>query len=478
MDSIDPLVAFKRELKKVQILGGTMSIVTSYKEYTEKVLSSKRDIDTTVEFGDYIIIGMFGAASDVASATFVSVPKGISVYPADGEDIDSLVSISIERLSTLKIDPEIRWVWKTMKDFSPLEEQKSLEAGFISKPFYQFYAFLIANPQELRQFLSRMHGQEQGLVEDYLPYGVSSCRKDFISGEDKKPCNFIEKWGYQEKIQEKTTKGIETLRRFRNIEHLFTLPSIARQIIDTAKDPLLCASKMARIIEKDPVLTSRILKVVNSAFYGFHRKVDSIGHAIVILGNDEVTNLAFSIAAYRIMENISPQKAQMLWEHSLMVAHLCQWVGLIIGCEEEEKDLLYTTGLLHDLGKIAFFQRGEDIGSLDKASSLEELALEEMKTGLSHAEMGAYIVDRWNLPKDIVDGLMTHHIPHRSTHMPISIALHLADLIAHNGEIDIDSINSGAVRYMNEKGIKLISNDIVTKVYEDIKVKVKIVLEN
>jgi len=366
MDSIDPLVAFKRELKKVQILGGTMSIVTSYKEYTEKVLSSKRDIDTTVEFGDYIIIGMFGAASDVASATFVSVPKGISVYPTDGEDIDSLVSISIERLSTLKIDPEIRWVWKTMKDFSPLEEQKSLEAGFISKPFYQFYAFLIANPQELRQFLSRMHGQEQGLVEDYLPYGVSSCRKDFISGEDKKPCNFIEKWGYQEKIQEKTTKGIETLRRFRNIEHLFTLPSIARQIIDT----------------------------------------------------------------------------------------------------------------LHDLGKIAFFQRGEDIGSLDKASSLEELALEEMKTGLSHAEMGAYIVDRWNLPKDIVDGLMTHHIPHRSTHMPISIALHLADLIAHNGEIDIDSINSGAVRYMNEKGIKLISNDIVTKVYEDIKVKVKIVLEN
>ncbi|MEA3221779.1 MAG: HDOD domain-containing protein [Thermodesulfobacteriota bacterium] len=476
MDSVNPLAAFKRELKKVQILGGTMSFVTTYKEYTEKALSSKRDIDTSVEFKNYVIIGMFGAGPDVASATFVSIPKGISVYPTDGGDIDSLVSISIERLSTLKIGPEIRWAWKTMKDFSPLEEQKSPEARFISKPFYQFYAFLAAHPQELGQFLSKAPGREQRLVEDHLPYGVSSCLKDFIPSEDKKPCNLIEEWGYQEKIQEKTTKGMETLRRFRNIEHLFTLPSISRQIIDIAKDPLLCASKMARIIEKDPVLTSKILKVVNSAFYGFHRKVDSIGHAIVILGNDEVTNLAFSIAVYRIMENISPKKAQMLWEHSLMVAHLSQWVGLSIGCEE--KDLLYTIGLLHDLGKIAFFQRGEDIGSLDRASSLEDLALEEMETGLSHAEMGAYIIDRWNLPKGIVNGLITHHMPHRSTHMPISIALHLADLIAHRGEIDIDSVNSGAVRYMNEKGIELISNDIVTKVYDDIKVKVKIVLEN
>ncbi len=474
MGDLKNLEALEVELKKVETLNGSMTIVAAPKEYARKVFSLKRDLDTAVIIKGHVVVGIFGVSPDLASAMFHAVPKGMAFYPKDGEDIHVLVSTAIDRLKISEAPKGIRSIYEKIRPTRSTEVRPEPDKRFISSPFYQFYAFLAA---KFSAAAALSDGLER-LLYEYVPYGLLNSVKTNEGAAGLKPEDvdrYINDWGFEERYEAKIELGNKTLRRFRNVEHLFTLPSISRQIMNVSDDPLLSASKMAKIIEKDPVLTSKILKVVNSAFYGFPRKIESVEHAVVILGNDEVVNLAFSIAISRIVRDVSPAKAQALWEHSLQVAFLSHWLAPRIG--HERKDLVYTVGLLHDLGKIVFLQGGDTLENLDDISTIEDLAEEESSTGLSHAEMGAYVAERWNLPEGIVDGIHFHHVPMLSSRLPVAITVHLADCIAHLGYIDMDMVNAGVIRHIKDQGVQLISNEVVEEVYLDIKSKVKFILE-
>ena len=475
MIETDILAPLGIELEKVRSFGGSMSIIVIPERYADKALGSKRNVDTALRYKEYLVIGLFGMEADEASALFLSIPKGISVYPQDGPDIQTLFFEAVERLQEMGSSPWVKRLWDSIKETKSMERQEDPESRFISASFYQFFSLLDSHPNELARIMADMNETDQHWVKDYLPYGlVTALDRDTCSkGEDVS--GLLQEWQYREKLAVKQNKGKKTLRKFRNIEHFFTLPSISQEIIELANDTLLAASKMARIIEKDPVLTSRLLKVVNSAFYGFHRQIDSIEHAIVILGNDEVVNLAFSIAIHKVLETISPDNAQKLWEHSLVVAHLSQWLGPLMGYKS--KDKIYTAGLLHDFGKIVFMQRGHFISDLDTPSSLEDLAKEEMDSGLSHAEMGAYVAERWNLPAGIVDALLCHHHPGKAKDAELSVTIHLADVIAHNGTIDMGKLNYAAVRVLSQRKGPQLSQDMVSKMYQEILGRVQLVLD-
>ena len=474
MGEVSNLDALEVELKKVEALDGSMTIVAAPKEYAEKVFSLKRDVDTAVIIKDHVIVGILGVSPDLASAIFHAIPKGMAFYPKDGRDVHTLVSTAVDRLKISEAPKGIRIIYEKIRPQKATDIKSEEDKRFISSPFYQFYAFLarkLASSGTLSEGVKR-------LLYEYVPYGMlnkEGADDEAGSLNPEEVDKYINNWGYEERYEAKIEQGKKTLRRFRNIEHLFTLPSISRQIMNVSDDPLLSASKMAKIIEKDPVLTSKILKVVNSAFYGFPRKIESVEHAVVILGNEEVVNLAFSIAVSRIVHDVSPAKAQALWEHSLQVAFLSHWLAPRIG--HERKDLVYTVGLLHDLGKIVFLQGGDNMGNLDNMSTIDDLAEEEGKTGLSHAEMGAYLAERWNLPEAIVDGIHAHHMPMLSSRVPIAITVHLADCIAHIGYIDMDMVNAGVIRFVKEQGLQFISNEVIEEVYLDIKSKVKFILE-
>ncbi len=475
---MDAFAALELELKKVSALGGTMAFVVVPQQYVDKALACKRDLDTAITYREYVVIGMFGVGVDEAAALFLSVPKGVSVYPKDGDDVQVLFFVAMERLRRMDSSPWVRRLWDTIKETKTCETRESPENRFILSSFYQFYAFLASHTAELGTIFSNMGHLEQDWVKDLLPYGIArdiheAVPKAALKVEDLNA--LIDGWGYQARMEEKQVQGEKTLRKFRNIEHLFTLPSISRQIIDIARDPLLSASNMASLIEKDPVLTSKLLKVVNSAFYGFHRQIDSVEHAVVILGNVEVINLAFSIAVFKIMKDISRADAQQLWEHSLTVAHLSQWLGPIMGCTAG--DQIYTLGLLHDLGKIVFLQSNEHIGTLSACSSLEDLAAEEQASGLSHAEMGAYVAERWNLPEGIVDGLLSHHIPGKAKFREQAMTVHLADGIAHNMSLDLDRLSNAAVSFLAHKKGAALTADMVHKAYENISTRVRYILD-
>ncbi len=471
MKETDILAPLTIELQKVCSLGGNMSIVVVPEKYADRALGYTRDVDTALKYQEYLIIGLFGMEADEAATLFLSIPKGIAVYPQDGKDIKTLFFGAMERLRVKGTSPWAKRLWETINESNAMERQPDPENRFISASFYQFLSTLVSHPEELSRIMADMNDTEQHWVRDYLPYGLGSTLNNAGGCEGLDVSVLFEEWQYREKTAHKLETGKKTLRKFRNIEHLFTLPSISREIIDVARDPLLAASKMARIIERDPVLTSRLLKVVNSAFYGFHRQIDSVEHAIVILGNDEVVNLAFSIAIYKILETISPCHAQRLWEHSLIVAHLSQWLGPLLGYKS--KDKIYTVGLLHDFGKIVFLQRGHYISDIDTPSSLQDLAQEEKDSGLSHAEMGAYIAERWNLPEGIVDALVSHHLPGKAKDKALAVTIHVADIIAHNGKIDMSQLNNAAVRFLSQRKGPPISQELVCRTYEKVTERVK-----
>ncbi|HQM21151.1 MAG TPA: HDOD domain-containing protein [Deltaproteobacteria bacterium] len=475
MEHTDVLAPLGIELQKIRSLGGSMSIVVVPERYADKALGYKRDVDTVVRMRDYLVIGLFNTQADEASARFLSLPKGIAVHPQDGNDIETLFIEALERLRFTGTSPWVKRLWDSIKDIKNYECKDDQESRFISSTFYQFLAFLAAHPNELQYMLEDQASPDLSWVKEYIPFGIWSSPESVRPVTQADITTLFHAWHYKEKMDAKREKGKNTLRRFRNIEHLFTLPSISQEIIDLAGDTLLAASKMAGIIERDPVLTSRILKVVNSAFYGFHRQIDSVEQAVVILGNDEVINLAFSIAIHKVLETISPQAAKRLWEHSLVVAHLSQWLGPHLSCTNKQRS--YTVGLLHDLGKIVFMQRGYFIGGFEGPASLEDLASEERDSGISHAEMGAYIAERWNLPEAIVDGLMNHHLPSKARNMSLAVTVHIADVLAHCGRLDASKINTAAGKFFSESKAASISRETFSRTVENVTQRVKTILE-
>ena len=476
MEIKDILAPLDVELKKVSMLGGCMAVVVVPFENMDMAIRAKRETDTAIRCSNYLVLGVFGMGADDASTQFLSIPKGIAVFPKDGKDIQGLFFEAVERLNLSKGNsPWVKSLWESIKETAIPDTDGDGEAKFLTNTFYQFYAFMASHPGGLGQIVATMSQADRHWVEDLMPFGMVSGFTQPGTVPEGDLTQLIESWNYKEKLERKCEQARMTLRKFRTIEHLFTLPSISREIIEMTGDPLVAASSMAKIIEKDPVLTSRLLKVVNSAFYGFRRQIVSVEHAVVILGNDEVVNLAFSIAVHQIMDRIAPKQGVLLWEHSLMVAHLAQWLGPLLGCTAG--NALYTLGLLHDFGKILFLQRGYTPGDLTAMSSLQDLAGEERETGMSHAEMGAFIAERWNLPEDIVDGLLCHHLPSKAKDICLAVTIHLADTIAHSSVLSLGEVNTAAARFLSSDMMVQLSEEVVTKRHEYTHTRVKALLD-
>ena len=471
-EKIHPL---EMEIKKVAVLGGRMAIVAVPSGFKEKVISSRRDMDTHVSYLDYELIVMIGASVNEASATFMSVPKGIAIYPLDGTDPYSLVFLAIERLNQIGNTKWAKSIWESIKEISTAEHKDNPEIRFVCSTFYQFYSFIAKEADVSGKIINEMPPFSKECIKELLPAGVVGRISRQDQPEEKDLDSVLENWSYADKFEKKKKTGSQTLNKFRNFEQLNTLPAISHKIIGIARDPDASASRMASIIESDPAITSKVLKVVNSAFYGFHRKIESVEHAIVILGNNEVINLSISIALNKFILNIPSSKTRKLWMHCLLTGHLSYWLGAFLGCREA--DLTYTIGLLHDIGKIALIQQEGYSVDVDRYSDIDELALEERQYGLSHAELGAYIADRWQLPEDIVDGLRAHHLPAFAVNRPLAVTIHMADYIAHTRHLDTDMINYYAAEFLRRPNISL-SLDIIPKTYDDMKKKAGMILSS
>jgi HD-like signal output (HDOD) protein len=228
----------------------------------------------------------------------------------------------------------------------------------------------------------------------------------------------------------------------REISHIATLPEITMKIVELVEDPKSTAQDLHRVISNDPALCSRILKVVNSSFYGLPGQIGSINRAIVMLGLNAVKNIAIAASLAKLFrggELTTSFSARDLWTHSNITAAGAKLIAnsLRIGLSDEA----FLAGLIHDIGVMVEMQydrtklievfRGT--GADDKGVPANDmLACENSIFGATHQEFGAGLCEKWKFPKSFALVTGYHHRPMElsSDNRTLSCIVYVADRLA------------------------------------------------
>jgi len=199
------------------------------------------------------------------------------------------------------------------------------------------------------------------------------------------------------------------------IGDIATLPEVTAQIIAAVDDPKSTAHDLHNIIKNDPALATKILKVVNSAFYGLPGQVSDLDRAIVLLGLSAVKNIAISASISRLFtaEKISDQfSARDIWRHSVGVAVATRQFCTIIGRKSSAEEA-FLAGLIHDLGILIERQANpEQLAEIIGIASKREQAFHVVETevlGVDHQILGAALAAKWKFPRGLQTVMGYHH---------------------------------------------------------------------
>ena len=218
---------------------------------------------------------------------------------------------------------------------------------------------------------------------------------------------------------------------------IFSPPEVFLKLRDTMGDPQHTFSDLENILEADPVLTARLLKIANSVFYGFETKVESIKHALEIIGSEQLTNLVLSATVSDNFRMIPKDLLDMeaFWKHSLACG-----IGAKLLAEMKntsDADSYYLAGLLHDIGSLIIYSQlpkkaVETIAySRDTGDYLYHA--EGKIIGFDHAAMGGALFKDWQLPPKVVEGVKYHHTPQQAKQFPeFCASIHIAEVAACN----------------------------------------------
>lgn len=206
----------------------------------------------------------------------------------------------------------------------------------------------------------------------------------------------------------------EIAQKIRNCPNLPSLPAIAVQVLELAQVADVDIAEIARIISKDPALSSKILRTVNSSFYGRSQNVSTISHALVILGLQSVKTL---VLGFSLVSNLTKSKAKgfqhiTYWKRSIYSATAARSLAAKLGVVQQEEAFL--AALLMDIGMLVLdIVLGEAYGEVcSKAVSHSELAaLESQALGTTHAEVAAMLAQSWKLPPLLSVPVQYHHAP-------------------------------------------------------------------
>ena len=240
----------------------------------------------------------------------------------------------------------------------------------------------------------------------------------------------------------------------RNIRHLGTLPGVAAEIMNLSKDLNSTAKDVNKVIASDPAISTRILKVVNSTFYGLPRMIGSIDRAVALLGLNSVKNITIAASLHKVFrsERFSPDfDAGDLWTHSIAVAIGAR--GLAKRSGSGLSDEAFLAGLIHDVGIMVEMQACrpkfiEMIELLADDQSLTFRQAEEQLLGATHEAFGAGLCRKWKFPVTLEHVAGWHHQP-----MQLSEADRTLPAIVHVADVLAALINAGYTRTVEVEAV-------------------------
>lgn len=224
--------------------------------------------------------------------------------------------------------------------------------------------------------------------------------------------------------------AVERLRRRAlELSNLPTLPGVVQLVSTMVENRDTSAHDLASIISRDQVLSARILRMVNSPFYGFPGRISSVTHALVLLGFNVVKGLVLTTAVF---ENLA-REAKPLWEHSLGVAFISRRLAREL--RMPDPDDFMVAGLLHDLGKVVLRHLAPDdyrrALELAQARRIHISQAEVEVFGVDHCTVAGWVAQKWHLPMRLQDSLVYHHCPSSSQQSAACTGVvHLADILA------------------------------------------------
>ena len=227
------------------------------------------------------------------------------------------------------------------------------------------------------------------------------------------------------------------------ISHIATLPEVTMRIVRLVEDPDSTAKDLNQVISNDPALGARILKVVNSAFYGLPGQIGSINRAIVLLGLNAVKNIAIAASLAKLFRGgriCASFDARELWTHSIAVASATRLLAQKIGLGLPDEAFL--AGLIHDLGIMVEIQadRPKFVQVMDKLDADRDLTLRSAEMavfGANHEHFGAGLCKLWKFPASFayVTGFHHHPMDLMERNRTLTSLVHIADVLAAECEL-------------------------------------------
>lgn len=228
-----------------------------------------------------------------------------------------------------------------------------------------------------------------------------------------------------------------------SIGDIATLPEVTIKIIEIVEDPKSTARDLHEVIKNDPALSVKVLKVVNSAFYGLPGQVASVDRAIILLGLSSVKNIAIAASIARLFKGkrISEQfSASDLWRHSLGVAVAARALGKA-SPHPVMPDELFVAGLIHDIGMLvqrqAYPDQFAEVINRCSAEPQDFLVVEREVIGADHQSFGVALTTKWKFPRHLRAAVGFHHNPDTVSAELKNIAtiIQLADCMACNEKV-------------------------------------------
>lgn len=225
-----------------------------------------------------------------------------------------------------------------------------------------------------------------------------------------------------------------------DVSYLVSPPDVCVKVFELVQSNESSAQEIGEVISHDPALTARLLRLVNSAFYGFNRRIDTVSRAITIIGIRELYSLVIAVSAIKSFSNLPNNLVNIdtFWRHGLYTGLIAR--SLAKHCRVLHPERLFVAGLMHDIGSLVLYSKMPDTcADLLMVCDGDEGILHQAELaelGFTHADLGGALLGTWMLPESLQEAVGYHHMPSYASESELEASIvHLADNLANRSQL-------------------------------------------